>query len=122
MFAFGNPRQTEMFFSRRIGLNQDVMGGSRLYGQIGKTSVGALNIHTRAENGLPATAYSAIRLRSDVRDRTTVGAIITDLTSSGGTNSVFGIDGQMRFWGSSSISAWYSEVNDSTWENRPLPP
>ena len=113
LFAFGNPRQTEMFFSRRIGLNQDVLGGSRLYGQVGKTSVGALNIHTRAENGLPATAYSAIRLRSDVRDRTTVGAIITDLSSSGGTNSVFGIDGQMRFWGSSSISAWYSEVNDS---------
>ena len=81
LFSFGNSRQTEIFFSRRIGLNQNVLGGSRMYGQIGKTSIGALNIHTQAENGLPSTAYSALRLRSDVRDRTTIGAIITDVSS-----------------------------------------
>lgn len=117
LFAFGNPRQTELFFSRRIGLNQDVLGGARFFGQIGKTSIGALNIHTRAENGLPATAYSALRLRSDVRERTTVGAIMTDVSSGDASNSVLGIDGQMRFWGSSSLSAWYGQVQDSNLEN-----
>lgn len=117
LFAFGNPRQTELFFSRRIGLNQDVLGGARFLGQIGKTSIGALNIHTRAENGLPATAYSALRLRSDVRERTTVGAIMTDVSSGDASNSVLGIDGQMRFWGSSSLSAWYGQVQDSNLEN-----
>ena len=113
LFAFGNSRQTEVFFSRKIGLNQDVVGGARLFGQIGKTSVGALNIHTRADGDLPATHYNAIRLRKDVRDRTTVGAIITDVSSKGVRNSVFGIDGQMRFWGNSSVNAWYSQVEDS---------
>ena len=114
LFAFGNSRQTEVFFSRKIGLNQDVVGGARLFGQIGKTSVGALNIHTRADGDLPATHYSAIRLRKDVRDRTTVGAIITDVSSKGVRNSVYGIDGQMRFWGNSSVSAWYSQVDDTS--------
>jgi len=112
LFAFGNSRQTEVFFSRRIGLNQDVAGGARMFGQIGNTSIGALNIHTRAEGDLPATAYSALRLRSDIRDRTTVGAIVTDVTNNDGQNSVFGLDGQMRFWGNSSVSAWFSQVDD----------
>lgn len=114
LFGFGNSRQTEVFFSRRIGLNQDVVGGARLFGQIGKTSVGALNIRTRDDGDLPATHYSAIRLRKDVRDRTTVGAIITDVSSKGVRNSVYGIDGQMRFWGNSSVSAWYSQVDDTS--------
>ena len=114
LFAFGNSRQTEVFFSRKIGLNQDVVGGARMFGQIGKTSVGTLNIHTRADGDLPATHYSAIRLRKDVRDRTTVGAIITDVSSKGIRNSVYGIDGEMRFWGNSSVSAWYSQVNDTS--------
>lgn len=112
LFAFGNSRQTEVFFSRRIGLNQDVAGGARMFGQIGNTSIGALNIHTRADGDLPATAYSALRLRSDIRDRTTVGAIVTDMTNNDGQNSVFGLDGQMRFWGNSSVSAWFSQVDD----------
>ncbi len=112
LFAFGNSRQTEVFFSRRIGLNQDVAGGARMFGQIGNTSIGALNIHTRTEGDLPATAYSALRLRSDIRDRTTVGAIVTDVTNNDGQNSVFGLDGQMRFWGNSSVSAWFSQVDD----------
>jgi hypothetical protein len=114
LFAFGNSRQTEVFFSRKIGLNQDVVGGARMFGQIGKTSVGALNIHTRDDGDLPATHYSAIRLRKDVRDRTTVGAIITDVSSKGVRNSVYGIDGEMRFWGNSSVSAWYSQVDDTS--------
>ena len=116
LFAFGNPRQTEIFFSRRIGLDQNVLGGSRLYGQIGKTSIGALNIHTQAENGLPATAYSALRLRSDIRDRTTIGAIVTDVSNKETQNSVFGFDGQMRFWGNSSVSTWYSQVQDGQFD------
>jgi len=113
LFSFGNPKQTEIFFSRRIGLNQDVSGGTRVYGQIGKTSIGGLNIHTSAENDMPATAYSALRLRTDIRDRTTIGAIVTDVSTSGSQNTVMGIDGQMRFWGSSSVNAWYSQVEDS---------
>ena len=113
LFSFGNSSQTEVFFSRQIGLNQDVAGGARMFGQIGNTSIGALNIHTRAEGNLPATAYSALRLRSDVRDRTTVGAIVTDVTNNDGQNSVFGLDAQMRFWGNSSVSTWYSQVDDN---------
>ena len=116
LFGFGNSRQTEIFFSRRIGLNQNVLGGTRMYGQIGKTSIGALNIHTQAENGLPATAYSALRLRSDIRDRTTIGAIVTDVSNKEIQNSVFGFDGQMRFWGNSSVSTWYSQVQDGQFD------
>ncbi|HCI16604.1 MAG TPA: hypothetical protein DE027_07215, partial [Candidatus Marinimicrobia bacterium] len=38
----------------------------------------------------------------------------TDVSSKGVRNSVYGIDGQMRFWGNSSVSAWYSQVDDTS--------
>lgn len=35
LFQFGRPRETEVFFSRRVGLDADVVGGSRITGQAG---------------------------------------------------------------------------------------
>ena len=116
LFSFGNPRQTEIFFSRRIGLNQKVLGGSRVFGQIGKYSIGALNIHTSTNTDNPATSYSAFRLRSDIRKRTTIGAVVTDVSNKNIQNSVIGIDAQMRFWGNSSFSTWFSQVEDNEFE------
>ena len=36
------------------------------------------------------------------------------MSSKGVRNSVYGIDGEMRFWGNSSVSAWYSQVDDTS--------
>ena len=119
LFAFGNPRQTEIFFSRRIGLNENVVGGSRLFGQFKNNSFGMLNIHTNNNDNNLSTSYSAFRLRKDIRSRSTFGAIFTNVSNSEINNSVFGIDAQARFWGNSSISLWHSHVQDSRYNNFP---
>ena len=46
LFEHGNPRSTQTFFSRRIGLADQILAGARVTGQAGPISVGALNIAT----------------------------------------------------------------------------
>lgn len=113
LFAFGSPREAELFFSRNIGHTQDVLGGGRLYGQAGRFSVGVLNIHTRGDGDELGTSYSVFRLRTDILTRSSIGAIATNVSTGGETNSALGLDGQMRFWGSSSVNGWIAGLTDS---------
>jgi len=54
LFSVGNPREVEMFFSRRIGISDDgdilpVEGGARLSGKVGdSTNIGLLYMATEA--------------------------------------------------------------------------
>ena len=117
LFAFGNARDTEIFFSRRIGLTSEIVGGGRVTGQIGKLSIGTLSLQTQeTEIGsvvAPGANHSVVRLKADVFPRSTLGGIFTSLQGGGGYNRVAGVDAQLRFWGSSSLDAWTAGVWDS---------
>jgi hypothetical protein len=115
LFEFGDQRRTETFFSRRIGISNDILAGARLVGQFDKLSVGVLNIQTgkNSELDLSAANNTVVRVRGDVFDRTTVGAIFTNLEQGGGYNRALGLDARRRFWGNSQIDGWYSRVEDS---------
>ena len=119
LFQFGNERETEAFFSRQIGLPNDIQGGGRVTGQVGKLSVGALSLFTddardpRDNTLLPGGLNSVLRLRADVLPRTTLGGIFTSLESDAGHNRVGGTDLQFRFGGSSSFDGWFARVWDS---------
>lgn len=111
LFDFGNPRETEVFFSRRIGIDNDIAGGGRLTGQAGPVSVGALSLFTedgRNPDGsrLPGGLNSVLRLRADPLPRTTVGGIFTSLKTDAAHSQVAGVDAQVRFGGSGSVVAW----------------
>ncbi|MTI89037.1 MAG: carbohydrate binding family 9 domain-containing protein [Balneolaceae bacterium] len=116
LFDHGNRRSTQTFFSRRIGLNEQILAGARLTGQAGKFSVGALNIETGDEMaeflGSRSTNNTVARLRTDLFPRATVGTIFTNLEDETGYNRALGFDAQYRFWGSSEFSAWYTNVWD----------
>ena len=105
LFQFGTPRQTEVFFSRRVGLQGDIAGGGRLTGQAGPLSIGALALRTRGYSddavALPAAWNSVVRLRTDLRPRTTLGGIITSLDHENGWDRSAGVDFSSRFWSSS---------------------
>ena len=110
LFDFGDPRETEVFFSRRVGIANDIAGGGRLTGQAGPVSIGALSLFTEdAEDAegrtVPGGLNSVLRLRADPFPRTTVGGIFTSLDAEGLTNRVAGLDAQVRF-GSSSVVGW----------------
>ena len=110
LFTFGKARDTEIFFSRRIGINNDIIGGGRLTGQAGPVSVGALSLQTAdatvGTTTVPGANNSVVRLRADVLPGTTVGGIVTSVQGSAGHDRSAGADGLMRFWGSSTLEGW----------------
>jgi hypothetical protein len=117
LFSFGNARDTELFFSRRIGLTNEILGGGRATGQLGKLSFGLLSLQTEDATIGDATTdganHSVLRMRADVLPRSTVGAIVTGVQGGGAHNRTAGMDTQIRFWGSSSVDAWIAGVWDS---------
>jgi hypothetical protein len=117
LFQFGKARDTEMFFSRRIGLGNDIIGGGRVTGQAGPLSIGALTLQTDDlldDTGVIQGANnSVVRLRADVLPRTTVGGIFTNIQNAEGHNRVVGADAQLRFLNSSSLDGWLARVWDS---------
>ncbi len=118
LFDFGDAEETVVFFSRRIGIGNDIAGGARLTGQAGPLSIGALSLWTEDAQGdreyyaAPGGLNSVLRLRADPLPRTTVGGIITSMDADGGFNRVLGGDFQVRFGGSSSVRGWLAR----SWE------
>jgi hypothetical protein len=100
IFDFGPPNRgrdereinlLDVFFSRRIGLEQGlevpIEWGGRLTGRLGGFNLGLLNVTTEAvdENGLvvPDTRFSVARLKRNVGRRSSIGAIFTDREEEG---------------------------------------
>jgi hypothetical protein len=117
LFEHGNPRSTQTFFSRRIGLSEDILAGARMTAQFDKVSVGVMNIETGTRIGDifgdMSTNNTVARVRANVLPRASAGAIFTNLQKGSDFNRAFGVDGQIRFWSASEVNAWYSTVSDS---------
>jgi hypothetical protein len=92
-----------LFFSRRIGLSDEgqaipILGGTRLTGRQGVYSVGLLNIQQREEGPVPATNFTALRLRRDILANSDIGAMILNKEEGGPHyNRVAGVDANFRF-------------------------
>lgn len=112
LFSFGTARDTEIFFSRRIGLTNEIIGGGRVTGQVGRLSIGALSLQTDDalldDVAAPGANNSVVRLRADITAGATLGGIVTSVQGGGAHNRVGGADAQVRFWGSSALEAWYA--------------
>lgn len=117
LFQHGNDRSTQTFFSRRIGLTNDILTGARMTGQVGRFSIGAMNIET-GDNmgqvfGKNSSNNTVARVRTNIFPRATVGGIFTNVESPTGYNRVLGFDTKYRFWSTSEFNAWYTNV----WDN-----
>jgi hypothetical protein len=118
LFAFGDAGQSQLFFSRRIGLDNPILGGGRLTGQVGRISMGILNLQTGSEGGRAGANNSVARIRGDVGTRTSVGGLFTHLQGDGEASRAAGVDAQVRFFGSSSFDFWAARLWDETLESR----
>lgn len=113
LFQLGKTGDTETFFSRRIGISNDILAGARMVGQFDNISVGFMNIQTESNDVLDAANNTVARVRADVFGRTTLGALVTNLEQGGHWNRALGVDARKRFWGNSEVSGWYTRVGDS---------
>jgi hypothetical protein len=124
IFEHGDSRRTQTFFSRRIGLSQAILAGSRLTGQIGRFNVGILNIETAPDGGSfsdkmgqifgDKSANNAVaRLQTNFLKRGSAGVIFTNYDRAGTYNRALGFDVSQRFGTASSMDAWFTTVSDT---------
>jgi hypothetical protein len=119
-FEFGTPQHVELFFSRRIGIDQasgeeiPIDAGLRLSGKVGPYQVGALNMKTRRVGGVaPANNFSVLRVSRELPNRSSVGLIGVNrqsLTRSADTaafNRTFGADANL---GVGRFGNWFNYV------------
>jgi hypothetical protein len=110
IFAFGRATNAAgatsspipvMFFSRRIGLNNNrevpIVGGGRLTGKVGSYSIGVLNIQSddQPEADARSTNFSVLRVKRELFSRSNIGALYTRRDEASGgpdTGETFGID------------------------------
>ena len=109
LFTFGT-QGTETFFSRRIGIDNDILAGGRLTGQAGPISIGVLDIQTRDEVDQPGANFAVARLRADVLPGVTVGTLFTNRDAGADYNRALGGDVAVRFWSGSTFTGWLTNV------------
>ena len=104
-----NRGQTELFFSRRIGISDSgaqipIRGGARLSGKVTDTlTVGFINMQTEDVAGIaPSNNFTVARARRDLPNRSNIGGIFINRQSTGTTapsndyNRTYAADGR---WG-----------------------
>jgi len=119
IFDFGvqgnpfEPPQFQMFFSRRIGIEEDedevvpILGGGRLTGRLGGQTVGLLTVVTDEVKGLvPREVFSVARVKLDVGENNYLGLMATDRRSSEGRNTVVGADASFYVTPSFNVQGW----------------
>ena len=108
--AFGTrSAQTELFFSRRIGIGPGgreipIVGGARLSGKVtDSVSVGLLNMQTESVAGFaPANNFTVARVRRDFPNQSNIGVLFVnrqgtgDLAGPDDYNRTYAFDGR---WG-----------------------
>ena len=129
IFDFGPPHRRfyeppvlKAFFSRRVGLDAGrqvpIDWGARLTGRMGGWDIGVLRVATagleRDDGALSPNAFTVARLKRNVGERSSVGAMLTEAAPDGElANRVAGVDFVYKptsklifggFWSSSGIS------------------
>jgi len=100
-FAFGTPREVDLFFSRRIGIEDGleipIRAGARFSGKIDRFQLGLLSIQTGEEDGVaPSNNFFVGRVRRELSTRSSIGFIFTNREAIGDTQ---GKSAYNRAWG-----------------------
>lgn len=118
--------QTELFFSRTIGLSEDgdeeipIITGARITGRKGKFDLGALVVATEEtklssdeEEVVPSSWYLVARLQPDFLDRSKLGALYLGRESGNGFNRVAALDYSLSLGRHVTSSAFAALSSDS---------
>jgi Domain of unknown function (DUF5916) len=104
VFSAGTPQAVDLFFTRRIGIGangtpQPILGGGRLTGRVGGTTVGLLQMVTDApDTATDGQSYTVVRAIRELSRRSRIGAMAVQRMStreSGDVNRTFAVDGRI---------------------------
>jgi hypothetical protein len=103
----GRDQSVELFFSRKIGIDDDgglvpILAGARLSGKAGPFAVGFLNMQTEQVLGVtPADNFTVARVSREFPNRSNVGGIFINRIATGSHsgpnnwNRTWGVDGKL---------------------------
>ena len=127
VFEFGTgiglrqSRDFKLFFSRRIGLSPSgdvipIIAGARFTGRAGPYTIGFLNMQTDTAFGIQGSNFGVYRVKRNVLERSSVGAMFTNRQSSldGDYNRVFGVDGNFVFADNLNIQGFVANTETPT--------
>ena len=134
LFQFGDipaergarrTEETQLFYSRRIGLSSDgqplpLLGGARLSGRIGHVALGLLNIHQEELDETPSNNFTVMRLRYDVLENSDIGGIF--INREGGNdddyNRSYGVDANLQFSQNLRVNSYLARTESPNLEGR----
>lgn len=134
VFDFPLGGNSNLFYSRRIGLSDDgdpirIYGGARITGRAGKWDIGVLDLQTAplwkkdstgvAQELLPSENFGVMRFRRQVlNDNSYVGAMMTSrLGTNGAYNLVYGLDGMVHLFGNDYLEMRWSQTFENDVRN-----
>ncbi len=104
IFSAGTPQAVDLFFTRRIGISdngtpQPIIGGGRLSGRIGGTTMGLLQMVTDApDSSSEGQSFTVGRVTRELSTRSRVGAMVVQRLSmedAADVNRTFAFDGRI---------------------------
>ncbi len=126
------PVQTDLFFSRKIGLSDagqpvPIQAGARLTGKVGKNNIAVLDVQTDDAFGKPGDNFFVSRYSRDVLRRSRVGAIFINKESVDGSphfNRTMGVDGNFSLGNSFQVTSYVAKTatdSEARWQGgRPI--
>jgi hypothetical protein len=112
------PVETDLFFSRRIGLSDagtpiPIVGGVRLAGKSGAHNIGVIDLQTDNAFGRPGDNFLVSRYSHDVLKRSRVGALFINKDTTGGDshyNRTMGVDANLAVGRSLQVSSFLAKT------------
>ncbi len=139
LFSVGSSGEVEMFFSRRIGLDDarrlvPILGGGRVSGKVGNTNIGLLNMQAQSVDASsvndftasPANNFSVVRVKQEMHNRTSIGAMFVNrdatgsLSDSDDYNRTFAVDGRLGLGQRTQLSGFLAKTDTPTLESNDL--
>ncbi len=112
------PVQTDLFFSRRIGLSDSgqpvpIFGGARLAGKSGPNNMGVLNVQTDSAFDRPGDNFFVGRYSRDILKRSRIGALFINKESVDGSahfNRTMGVDANLAIGRSLQVNSYLAKT------------
>ena len=117
LFRVGKGQDLDLFFSRRIGLDDNgaivpIAGGGRLSGKASGFNIGVLNMQTEAAGVQPGNNFSVLRASRELPRRSGVGVIFVNRSAVGDSaaendwNRTWGADGRLGIGESANLAGF----------------
>ncbi len=126
IFDFGLGGQSNLFYSRRIGLHEGnpvrIWGGARLNSRIRDWDLGLLNLQTASFEDLPSENFGAFRVKKRVfNEYSYLGGMLTTRLGVDGTYNIgYGVDGVVRVFGDDYLTIRLAQTLHDSADNNPL--